>query len=396
MDAYPIVKDRIDNDSPASLTSENDDCETALAVSSGPLTLGFCGLGLIGGSIARAAREKHPGVRIVAWDPDSTSLSEACQDGVVDTTGNGPGPLFTDCDVVFLCAPVEYNAENLKKIAPFLKPGAILTDVGSVKGDIHSHVREYGLSYRFIGGHPMTGSERVGYRNSRAQLLENAYYILAPEQELPAEHALWMEDFVRSLGAIPLVLDCRRHDMATAAVSHVPHVLSAALVRLVRDSDDQEGLLRTLAAGGFKDITRITASSPVMWEQICMTNTDNIRELLHRCMDSLTEFDKLLDRQDSEAIRNWFDEARQYRESFPDLSSGPIRRTYVVHADIPDRPGVIAGIVQVLAAEGINIKNIGITHNREYQEGVLRMEFNTRAAYDKARTLLTENGYTLH
>ncbi len=360
------------------------------------LTFGFFGLGLIGGSIARAVRNTYPGSRIIACDPDRTSLAEAYHDGVADTITDAPGPVFSGCDLLFLCAPVEYNAANLLAVQPYLGPDTILTDVGSVKTDIRDHVREAGLSSQFIGGHPMTGSERIGYRNSRASLLENAYYILTPEPSFPAERTAWMESFVRSLGALPLVLEAERHDMATAAVSHIPHILSASLVRLVRDSDGQDGLLRTIAAGGFKDITRISSSSPVMWEQICLTNTVNIHTLLTALRDSLDRFDELLLSRDGAALRNWFNEAREYRESFPDLASGPLARTYVIHADIDDRPGVIAGIVQILAGAGINIKNIGITHNREYQEGVLRMEFNDQNALDRARILLSENGYSLH
>ncbi len=359
------------------------------------LVLGFCGLGLIGGSIARAVRSRYPRARIIACDPDRTSLAEAYHDGVADVLADGPGPAFSECDIIFLCAPVERNADNLMALRPWLRKDTILTDVGSVKTPIHDCVRRAGLSDRFIGGHPMTGSERIGYRNSRASLLENAYYILAPEPEFPAEGVRRMEAFVRSLGALPLILDAGRHDMATAAVSHLPHVLSASLVRLVRDSDE-DGLLRMIAAGGFKDITRITSSSPIMWEQICLTNRDNIHRLLTELTRSLGRFDEILLRGDGPALRSWFNEAREYRESFSDIVSGPILRTYIIHADIDDRPGVIAGIVKILAAENINIKNIGITHNREYQEGVLRIEFDDQTALDRARILLSDNGYSLH
>ena len=359
-------------------------------------TIGFYGLGLIGGSIARAIREKHPGTRIIAYAPDRTSLAEAYHDGVADLAADGAGPVFTECDIIFLCAPVERNEENLKLLAPYLREDAILTDVGSVKSTMHRHVRAAGLSSRFIGGHPMTGSERIGYRNSKARFLENAFYILAPEPEFPEDQTAFMESFVRSLGAIPLRLDSKTHDLATAAISHLPHVVSASLVNLVRESDRDDGLLRMLAAGGFKDITRIASSSPVMWEQICLTNTGNILELLDRYVDLLQSFRDLLTERDGDRIRDFFSDARTYRDSFADLSSGPIRRTYIIHADIEDHPGVIAAIVQLLAADNINIRNLGISHNREYQEGVLRMEFDTQDALDRARVLLADNGYTLH
>ena len=128
----------------------------------------------------------------------------------------------------------------------------------------------------------MAGSERIGYRNSKSGLLENAYYILTPEPEASKDDIDWMFSFTETIKALPLVVSPERHDYAVAAISHVPHVISASLVNLVKESDDTSQFMKTIAAGGFKDITRISSSSPVMWEQICMTNTDNIRILLDR------------------------------------------------------------------------------------------------------------------
>ena len=146
-------------------------------------SFGFVGLGLIGGSIARAIRKYLPGARIMAYTPHPETVQEAIDDGVVNEYVPEVGGKFSGCDVIFLCAPVEHNAANLMLLKPFIKPGMILTDVGSTKSDIHRSVREAGLENYFIGGHPMAGSERIGYRNSKSGLLENAYYILTPEPE---------------------------------------------------------------------------------------------------------------------------------------------------------------------------------------------------------------------
>ena len=154
--------------------------------------------------------------------------------------------------------------------------------------------------------------------------------------------------------------------------------------------------MKTIAAGGFKDITRISSSSPVMWEQICMTNTDNIRELLDKYIDDLMQFRRSLDTRDNLSINHFFDSARQYRESFADFSSGPIKKMYILHVDIEDRPGVLAEVVMYLAIAGINIKNIGITHNREYQQGVLRVECHSSDGLEKARELLTNRNYSVY
>ena len=357
---------------------------------------GFVGLGLIGGTIARAIRNTIPGARIIACDPDRESLREAVQDGVVDTALPVIGKEFGSCGMIFLCAPVSHNISNLRTLKPFLKEGTILTDVGSVKSSISLAVREEGLASFFIGGHPMTGSERTGYRNSKAELLENAYYILAPEPEFPEEYTAWMTEFVVSLGAIPLPLSSILHDYATAAVSHVPHVISASLVHLVENSDSPEGVLRTIAAGGFKDITRITGSSPVMWQQICLNNAANMLPLIDDYVEELQKIRGHIERHEAEAIYSWFDSARRYRDTFSDLAGGQIYRIFETFVDIPDRPGILAEVFRILGDAGINIKNLNINHNREYQEGVLRIEFNTRKDLDHANWLLADHDFVIH
>lgn len=357
---------------------------------------GFMSLGLIGGSIARSIRKKFPKSTIIAYNRSKDPLHQAMSEGVVDREASGSGEDFKDCDIVFLCAPVEVNRTFLDRLKGHVGPDTILSDVGSVKGDIHRYVREIGVQKQFIGGHPMTGSERVGYRNSKASLMENAYYILAPEPEFPSEKTKWVQKLVETIGSLPLILSCDEHDYVTAGVSHVPHVISAALVHLVEDSDNKQEIMKMIAAGGFKDITRISSSSPAMWQQICLTNPDNILKLLDRYSQTLDKIRETIADHDADGLYKFFDEARRYRDSFIDQSSGPIKKVYVLHADVEDRPGVIAAIVQLLAREDINIKNIGISHNREYEAGVLRIEFHDEQSLDKSRRLLGLNGYMLH
>ena len=169
-----------------------------------------------------------------------------------------------------LCAPVSQNDSNLRLIRKFLlsegctHSNCILTDVGSVKSTIHASIEELGLTSCFIGGHPMAGSERIGFQNSKASLLENAYYILTPTPDVSGEQAERYAALVKAMGAIPLILDYRQHDYVTAAISHLPHVIASSLVNLVKASDNEDGIMKLVAAGGFKDITRIASSSTVM------------------------------------------------------------------------------------------------------------------------------------
>ncbi len=359
-------------------------------------TFGFIGLGLIGGSIARAIREKLPQSQIIAYDINGAALEAALSDGVINIAAPAIDDTFRPCDYLFLCAPVQKNDDNLNIIKELLSPDCLLTDVGSVKTGIHETISAMGLESRFIGGHPMAGSERVGYVNSKAILLENAYYILTPTPSVPKEKVDAYRELVTTLGALPLVLDCKQHDYVTAAISHLPHVIASALVNLVEASDSEDGIMKMVAAGGFKDITRIASSSPVMWQQICLTNTENISKLLTDYIDALCAIREKLDAKDSTVLHDFFDSARIYRDSFINTSSGPIKRDYAIQIDIADEPGALAAIATILALNNISIKNIGIAHNRETEGGVLRIEFYDEDTIAKAKEILKNKGYTVY
>lgn len=360
------------------------------------LTLGFVGLGLIGGSIAKALRLAFPDITILAFDINPQALSLAAEEGTADFTTSVIDASFSRCDYIFLCAPVSENDTNLTVLKQFLSPACILTDVGSVKGGIHTHIDALGLSEQFIGGHPMAGSERFGYQNSKAGLLENAYYILTPSPTVSMDRVDAYKRLVSATGAIPLVLSAGEHDYVTAAVSHLPHIVAASLVNLVHDSDSSHGIMKMIAAGGFKDITRISSSSPDMWQQICLANTENITLLLERYIDSLNNIKEMMDARNASGIHCFFKEARLYRDSFIEAGSGPIKKSYSITVDIADKTGVLASIATLLAHNDISIKNIGIIHNRELEEGALRIEFYEESAIGSAEKILECNGFTIH
>ncbi len=360
------------------------------------LTCGFIGLGLIGGSIAKAIRLHLPDTRLIAYDINTASLQLAKKEKILDEICPGIDASFKDCDYLFLCAPVSHNAENLLTLKSFLSPYTILTDVGSVKTGIHRQVEKLHLQAQFIGGHPMAGSERFGYQNAKASLLENAYYILTPSESVPEEKVAAYRNLVESIGAIPLILPYGEHDYVTAAISHLPHVIAASLVNLVKSSDSEEGIMKMIAAGGFKDITRIASSSPDMWQQICLTNADNISKLLRTYIQYLGVIADYIDDRAEDTLYRFFDTARNYRESFIGASSGPIKAEYVFTVDIADKPGAIAAIASLLAMHDVSIKNIGINHNRELAEGTLRIEFDDRNTLKQAEAVMTEHGYKIH
>ena len=240
-------------------------------------TIAFIGLGLIGGSLAKGIKRARPDIRIMAYMRTRSKLEQAKKDGIVDVILDGIDEQLKECDLIFLCTPVEYNAQYLSKIRSYLKPGALITDVGSTKTDIHEEILRQGLTDYFVGGHPMAGSEKTGYENATDHLLENAYYIVTPPEGLDqsgsetgnippkyAENANRIIAVAQTVGAIPLVLDYREHDKVVAAISHLPHLVASSLVNLVKDADSPAGTMKRVAAGGFKDITRIASSSPVI------------------------------------------------------------------------------------------------------------------------------------
>lgn len=359
------------------------------------MTIGFIGLGLIGGSIAKSIRRVYKDVMILAYDTNFSTLSTAKQEGVIDVICKKIDSTFLSCEFIFLCAPVSHNDENLCEIQSYLSKDCILTDVGSVKTNIHTRIHALGLDDHFIGGHPMAGSEKTGYENASDRLIENAYYILTPTDRVSSTSLERYKSLISNLGAIPLVLGYEEHDYVTAAVSHLPHIIAAALVNLIHDSDNKEDVMKMIAAGGFKDITRIASSSAAMWQQISLENSIHIHLHLQNYIKSLQNISSELVKQNAPALFALFDSARDYRDSFVEASRGPIKRIYSFYIDIPDETGVIATIATILASHQINLRNIGIINNREFEEGALRIDFNDEESLKQAIFILKKHNYTI-
>lgn len=358
-------------------------------------TIGFIGLGLIGGSVARTIRKFHPDYHLLAFDTDREALAEAVSSNIIDGVCDIEDERFRSCDYIFLCAPVEFNVEYMEKMKDSLGENCILTDVGSVKSIIHEKVNELGLDSRFIGGHPMAGSERSGFSNSSDHLLENAYYIITPGGEVPLDRISDFTELISSLGAIPLVITAEEHDFITAGVSHLPHIVASALVNLVKLLDNDAEYMKMIAAGGFRDITRIASSSPIMWEQICLENQKNISTVLDEFIRMLIQIRCSIDNKESDNIFDMFASSKDYRDSIDILDNSLIPRSYVLFIDVADEAGAIATIATILATEKVNIKNIGIIHNREFEDGVLKIEFYTDQALEQAKILLNKRNYKI-
>lgn len=358
--------------------------------------IGFIGLGLIGGSVAKAIRKYYPDYEIIAFDKSRETLALAVQDNTIDTACSSIDEHFGSCSYIFLCAPVSCNTAYLAQLKTMINENCILTDVGSVKTSIHEEIIALDMEENFIGGHPMAGSEKSGFANSRAHLIENAYYILTPSRKVSQNKIDAYREFAASLKAIPVILDYEEHDCITGTISHLPHIIAATLVNYVKDHDTKDELMKALAAGGFKDITRIASSSPVMWQQICLKNRENISRILGDYISALEQARNAVDSGSESTLYSMFETSRDYRNSMPGASAGPIKKQYALYCDIIDEAGGIATISTILASNNINIKNIGIIHNREFEEGALRIEFYDEEASVKAVKLLQKFHYIVY
>ncbi len=354
--------------------------------------IGIIGLGLIGGSIARALKRNYKGYYIKAWDRDKKNLESGLSEKVLDEYVLSLKEGFSKCDVIFLCIPVYAMKDILRDIILSISPNCILTDVGSTKSDVMDLINEMKVKNPFIGGHPLAGSEKSGFAASRANLFENAYYCLTPTENTDIDSLNKLRDIVTDLGAIPIEMTPTEHDRVTAAISHVPHVIAASLVNLVDELDSPDNIMKTISAGGFKDLTRIASASPGLWAGICLSNGEKILETLKSFRDELNCFENDLISKNRDSIEKFFTSARDIRNALSDRRS-IFQKTYSIMVDVDDKPGIIAFIASALANENINIKNIGILNSRETEEGALEIQVESEETLLRAIETLSRLGY---
>ncbi len=357
--------------------------------------IGFIGLGLMGGSLAKSIKKYHKAF-IVAYDLKTDELNQALNDNVIDKISCSIEEDFTDLDIVFLCAPVKVNISLLEKLDTIINKDCIITDIGSTKIDILTQSKKVCPDKIFIGGHPMTGSEKSGYDVSSSELFENIYYLLVSESAHNNMHLDKMYEFVKSIDSIPLVMGAVTHDRACAAISHVPHIVASALVNSVKKQDDGHATMHTLAAGGFRDITRLASGSPEMWESILLTNKESILSSLNSYKKEIDYAYDIISSSDSKKIFDMFSNAKNYRDSFSERNSKLIPETHRITIDVEDTPGIIAKISTILFENNINIKNIGIVNNRENDEGVLEIHFGDENSYKKSIKILNTLNFIVH
>ena len=276
-------------------------------------TVAVIGLGLIGGSIVKALHVNKDDIKILVSDKDESVLKTADAAGLIDGWNVDAGEIVKDADIAVLCVPVREMPDLFDAMAPRMKKGAVITDAGSVKGFLQQHLKSNDAVY--IGAHPMAGSEKSGFAASDASLFAGRpYVIIKPEAE--DEQALnAVISFVKALRAYPVFMDAHSHDMATAMVSHMPHVLSASLM-IAASEDEATASARFLAAGCFRDMTRVSGADARMWTDICLTNGDAILKQLSKVEELLEEAKQKVIDKDEKWLMEFFAKGRKGRENF--------------------------------------------------------------------------------
>jgi prephenate dehydrogenase len=351
------------------------------------------GVGLIGGSLGMAIKRLGLAAQVVGVGRNEANLRTALEVGAVDEITTDAASGVRDTDLVVVATPVSAVAPVVVEISPHLKPGTIVTDVASTKASIVGALEPLGREkgFFFVGGHPMTGSERSGVQSADPFLFENAYYILTRTAETDTGALDRMRDLTESIGARVVELSPEAHDFYIAAVSHLPHCIAATLVNTIGGMEDRDAVL-PFAAGGFRDTTRVAAGDPAMWRDILLTNARGILQMLGLYKSALDELVRLIEAGDAPAVEEWLKQAQSLRQVIPAKSKGYLPELFEIVVTVPDKPGVIAQLAAILGDADINISDIEILRVREGEGGTIRLGFATGTDQDEALRLLRREG----
>lgn len=357
--------------------------------------ISIIGLGLIGGSIVKALRYDPSGIKqeanslfIKGFDKPEV-LKDALSEGTIDQIMNSIDEA-KDSDLIFLCLPTELSLKYFKLLGEGIKEGCIITDVCGIKGAFEDEWKKLKSKGIYIGGHPMTGKETSGYPSSDPLLFENSVYIISDAQKDKAK----LEElvgFIKLLGARIRFLDPYLHDKVIARVSHLPQLLSIALVNSISENGGLNYL--DFAAGGFRDMTRIASSSFEIWESVLKLNRIEIITAIEGLNKNLLEIKNFLLADDSASLDFLFKKARIKRDEIPKNTKGFINPLFDVFIYVKDEPGVLSKLTTLLYEKQINIKDLELLKIREGTGGTFRISFENQETALRAKSLIEESGF---
>src|SRR3954452_2726624 len=335
------------------------------------------GTGLIGGSIGLALRAQ--GWRVTGRDVDESRAARAVELGALDDVGDDP-----DAEITFVATPVGSIAREARTA---LRGSGVVTDVGGVKAPIVSAIADP----RFVGGHPMAGSEQEGVDGADATLFEGATWVLTPTDDTDAQAYSRVRSVVSSFGAEVVAIRPEDHDALVAVVSHVPHLTAAALMQLAASGAEEHAALLRLAAGGFRDMTRVAAGHPGIWPDICAENRGAIVAGIDGLQAALSQMRSLVEGGDRDGLLEWLEQARRARVNLPVRAPRP-EELAEIRVPVPDRPGVLAEVTTLVGELGVNMFDFETVHSSAGDRGVLVLVVEA-GSVDLARGALLARGY---
>ncbi len=351
------------------------------------MRIAVVGVGLIGGSIALAARERL-GASVAGFDPDREALTEAHSRQVVDEVADDVAGAVRGAEVVFVAAPVGVLPEAVRETLSRASPDCVVSDVGSTKRAIVTAVDDR----RFVGGHPLAGAQTSGAAHARADLFDGATWYLTPVSATSGLLYERLHRLLRGLGARPTAIDPETHDTILAAVSHLPHVLANTLVGQAAHALASGGERLPATGPSFRDATRVAGASSTIWTDIYLSNADALIEQIDGAVAGLEQAREALRAADAEWITDWNDRARALRARLIEdqLGSAPLLE---VQASVPNRPGVVAQIALELGRAGLNIADLAVHPAPDMSEGVIALWLSGPEEADRAVSLVRGLGY---
>lgn len=347
------------------------------------------GVGLIGGSIGLAARERL-GCEVVGWGPNQTTLQRAEALGAVDEPAASVEEACAEADVVFCASPVSALPDLVAAALAASGPDTVVTDAGSTKRRL---VAEHGEDERFIGGHPLAGAETAGVGNARADLFDGARWYLTPTERSSGILYDRLQRAIAGLGARPQAIGAGAHDRLMATVSHLPHVLANVLAaqaaaELTHDSERLPDV-----GPSFRDATRVAGSNPSIWSDIFTTNREAVMAAIDDTIARLGEARKLIHSGEPGAVAAWHAAAGADRRRLleTDLAGGPLRELRVV---VANRPGTVAELALALAEAGVNIEDMALHPAADMESGAISLWVAGEEQVERAATLVRELGHS--
>ena len=355
------------------------------------MRLAIVGTGLIGASVGLAA--KRAGVdRVDGFDPDPRALELAAERGAVDGSAPSLVDAVAEADLAVVAAPVADLPSQVSAVLEATPDRCTVTDVGSTKGPVCAAAAG---AARFIGGHPVCGSEAHGPEHARAELFDGATWFLTPVAATDPQRYRGLHGFVSSLGAVPVAVDPAAHDRLLALTSHLPHALANLLLNQAGGTRVEGHEPLAAAGGSLRDMTRVAGANPRIWVDIFLDNGRALRDVLGEHRRRVEQLERALETGDAGFLARWIGEAatnrrRLLRDAYPD--AGPLQRLLV---RVPDRPGVLAGITQALGAERINIEDFELQHHSPERGGLLTLLVAGEHEAGRAADLLEAQGYAV-